>query len=68
MWYVFHATGKYPLLREGGWRDDEQDLSGGQVLQGPEMTGTFVYQSCSGPMGDGTGGTFGGELVSECGV
>jgi len=27
------------------------------------MSGTFMYQSCSGPMDeDGTGGTFGGEL------
>lgn len=40
------VIGKFPVLHVGGYRDDEQ----GQ--EGPEKTGTFVYQSCSGRLRD----------------
>eukprot|EP00995_Heteronema_vittatum_P001899 NODE_126_length_1856_cov_354.967903_g86_i0.p1 GENE.NODE_126_length_1856_cov_354.967903_g86_i0~~NODE_126_length_1856_cov_354.967903_g86_i0.p1 ORF type:complete len:489 (-),score=125.71 NODE_126_length_1856_cov_354.967903_g86_i0:389-1804(-) len=52
------VIGKFPVLRPGGYRDDEQGT------QGPECEGTFVYQSCSGPMaGVPPGkGYFGGSL------
>ena len=38
------AVGKYPVLREGGYRDDEQSYGGG-VGAGRWKDGTFVYQS-----------------------
>eukprot|EP00669_Euglena_mutabilis_P004471 TRINITY_DN15801_c0_g1_i1.p1 TRINITY_DN15801_c0_g1~~TRINITY_DN15801_c0_g1_i1.p1 ORF type:complete len:346 (+),score=126.72 TRINITY_DN15801_c0_g1_i1:318-1355(+) len=52
------VIGKFPVLRLGGFRDDEQ----GEV--GPEVEGSFVYQSCTGPLRripPGTG-QFGGTL------
>jgi uncharacterized protein affecting Mg2+/Co2+ transport len=42
------VIGKFPLLREGGWRDDEQDPSG-HVQPGNECQGVFAYQSMSEP-------------------
>lgn len=42
------VIGKFPLLREGGWRDDEQDRAG-HVRRGTECHGAFVYQSMSEP-------------------
>ena len=50
------VIGKFPLLRDGGWRDDSQDRYG-DVGRGQEMTGCFAYQSCS-----GCSGSFGGQL------
>ena len=50
------VIGKFPLLRDGGWRDDSQDRYG-DVGRGQEMTGCFVYQSCT-----GGAGSFGGRL------
>ena len=54
------VVGKYPVLREGGYRDDEQSYGGG-VGAGRWKDGTFVYQSQSGRRPPG--GTFGGELT-----
>ena len=55
------VIGKYPLLKVGGYRDDEQNRFG-TVGAGRQCSGTFVYQSCSG-RARGTGpGSFGGEL------
>jgi len=53
------VVGKYPLLKEGGWRDDQQKGPRGvdDVEPGRECDGIFVYQSMSGPSG-----TFEGEL------
>ncbi len=62
------VVGCYPLLREGGYRDDRQSRSAmmnigvpaSAVREGDECEGTFVYQSMS-----GRGGmrSFGGELT-----
>jgi uncharacterized protein affecting Mg2+/Co2+ transport len=49
------VIGLFPVLREGGYRSDEQ----GRV--GEWCEGCFAYQSCSGAMGPG--GSFGGELT-----
>ena len=41
------VVGRYPLLREGGWREDEQRaryFSPTTVAPGEEMEGTFIYQ------------------------
>eukprot|EP00316_Scyphosphaera_apsteinii_P004461 CAMPEP_0119342840 /NCGR_PEP_ID=MMETSP1333-20130426/105563_1 /TAXON_ID=418940 /ORGANISM="Scyphosphaera apsteinii, Strain RCC1455" /LENGTH=489 /DNA_ID=CAMNT_0007355135 /DNA_START=413 /DNA_END=1882 /DNA_ORIENTATION=+ len=50
------VVGKYPLLREGGYRDDQQNRGAGNsgvqpqdVMIGREHTGTFKYQSMSSP-------------------
>ncbi len=41
------VVGRYPLLREGGgYRDDEAGFDG-NIMEGNEESGTFVYQSCS---------------------
>ena len=56
------VIGKYPLLREGGWRDDSQDMYG-RVRQSFQRDGTFVYQSCSGRANRASGGSFRGELI-----
>ena len=42
------VIGKYPLLREGGFRDDEQDRSGNVRAARDWTEGTFMYQSQSG--------------------
>ena len=54
------VIGKFPLLRDGGWRDDGQDRTG-RIRNGQEMTGVFVYQSCTGGLAGGSG-SFGGRL------
>lgn len=41
------VVGRFPLFREGGWREDAQNRSG-RVARGEECTGHFVYQSQSG--------------------
>ena len=56
------VVGRFPLLREGGWRECEQagrTLAAG-LAQGEECEGTFIYQSMT-----GAGGmqAFGGELL-----
>lgn len=61
------VVGKFPVLTEGGWRDDEQvaDLAEGfaaAVRRGEDRDGEFVYQSFSGPMPHPNGGTFEGTL------
>lgn len=43
------VIGKYPVLREGGYRDDMQGRSE-KVRPGQECEGEFVYQSCSGSL------------------
>ena len=40
------VVGRYPLLREGGYRDDS-DSGNGMVVEGEEVSGTFQYQSCA---------------------
>merc|ERR1719416_228534 len=55
------VIGKYPLLSEGGYRDDEQGRRG--IVTGEHCNDVFVYQSCSGRLGNGEGGSFGGELI-----
>ena len=55
------VVGKYPLLRAKDYRDDDQGRRGLQA--GALEPYPFVYQSCSGRLGEGLGGTFGGELV-----
>ncbi len=42
------VVGRYPLLREGGWRDDMDSMGSGEVRKGTERSGVFVYQSMSG--------------------
>ena len=42
------AVGRFPLFREGGWREDEQVDASGTVQAGEECEGLFVYQSMSG--------------------
>ena len=43
------VVGKFPVLRVGGYRNDQQNRYG-NVGKGKGWTdGTFVYQSCSGP-------------------
>jgi uncharacterized protein affecting Mg2+/Co2+ transport len=56
------VVGKYPLLREQNYRDDE-DRGRRTVETGHDTAYPFTYQSCSGRVGQGVGGTFGGELV-----
>lgn len=56
------VVGRYPLLFEGGYRDDSQN-NRGNITEGARCEGTFIYQSCSGRVGHGQGGSFGGELV-----
>ena len=53
------VVGCYPLLRDGGYRDDRQSQYSSAVRRGEECEGTFIYQSMS-----GRGGmrSFGGEL------
>lgn len=50
-----------PLRMQGGWRDDE-DNGYGEVQEGDERVGEFVYQSCSGRGAQGRG-SFGGDLT-----
>ena len=57
------VVGRYPLLREGGWREDEQrgrSFSPSNLSVGEEMEGIFIYQSMS---GRGNNVSFGGELL-----
>jgi len=39
------VVGLYPVLFEGGYRDDRQSMSG-QVRKGDNVNGLFQYQSC----------------------
>eukprot|EP00957_Ditylum_brightwellii_P081639 6210295-Ditylum_brightwellii.AAC.1 len=52
------VIGLYPLLREGGYRYDAGNAAEDLGPSGPDMEGTFGYQSCSGPVR----GSFGGWL------
>lgn len=56
------VIGKYPLLTESGWRDDEQSdeigAQEGDLDEGAHCEGTFVYQSCTDEQC-----LFGGELL-----
>jgi hypothetical protein len=52
--------------RQGGYRDDNE-YGGHGVVEGKDTPGVFVYQSFSGNLGQGTGGTFGGEPRREGG-
>ncbi len=51
------VVGRYPLLREGGYRDDTQNRAA-VISQGEEETGTFQYQSCC----DTADGSFKGQI------
>ena len=42
------VVGRFPLFREGGWREDRQTDAYGQLRIGDECDGLFVYQSMSG--------------------
>jgi F-box protein 3 len=53
------VVGRYPLLFEGGWREDRQTDASGTVRPGHECDGTFIYQSMS---GRGPTCSFEGEL------
>ena len=56
------VIGYYPLLFEGGYRNDRQVGRGiDSVEKGKRESGIFVYQSCSGAVRGGCG-AFGGEL------
>ena len=52
------VIGQYPLLKEGGFRDD-QGNSANHVGKGREVDGIFRYQSCSNEMN----GSFEGKLL-----
>uniref|UniRef100_A0A7S3FKK4 ApaG domain-containing protein n=1 Tax=Haptolina ericina TaxID=156174 RepID=A0A7S3FKK4_9EUKA len=57
------VVGRYPLLREGGWREDMQrgsSYSPTGLRVGETMEGTFIYQSMSGRGGHVS---FGGEIL-----
>mmetsp|Transcript_5909 Transcript_5909/g.18265 ORF Transcript_5909/g.18265 Transcript_5909/m.18265 type:complete len:518 (-) Transcript_5909:25-1578(-) len=62
------VIGKFPVLREGGWRDDHQVANMGHgfaaaVDAGEDRSGEFVYQSMSGRLSGGTSaGSFRGEI------
>jgi hypothetical protein len=51
------VVGLYPLLREGGYRDDSQNRQGA-IERGGEKTGIFQYQSCASIIS----GTFQGQI------
>ena len=57
------VVGRYPVLREGGWREDTQsggghvNVSPRHIRKGRQEEGVFVYQSMSGPEV-----SFGGEI------
>jgi F-box protein 3 len=53
------VVGRYPLLREGGWREDTQ-VSPTSVVEGNEHRGIFIYQSKTGA---GKTVSFEGELL-----
>ena len=38
------VVGCYPLLRDGGYRDDRQSQYSSAVRRGEECEGTFIYQ------------------------
>ena len=38
------VVGCYPLLRDGGYRDDRQSQYSSAVRSGEECAGTFFYQ------------------------
>ena len=42
------VVGRFPLFREGGWREDKQVDASGRIRSGEECEGIFVYQSMSG--------------------
>jgi len=42
------VVGRFPLLREGGWREDRQTDASGRIGAGEEEEGLFIYQSMSG--------------------
>lgn len=57
------VIGRYPLLFEGGYRDDRSNPNGGVEI-GSQKSGVFEYQSFSGRMGlEEAGGWLGGTLL-----
>ena len=38
------VVGCYPLLRDGGYRDDRQSQHSSAVREGEECDGIFIYQ------------------------
>lgn len=54
------VVGRFPLFREGGWREDKQTDASGRLQRGEQCDGLFVYQSMS---GRGTIASFEGEIV-----
>ena len=54
------VVGRFPVLRDGGFRDDQQSYDGA-LGEGEWVGGAFVYQSQTGPKEPG--GSFGGELT-----
>ena len=42
------VVGRFPLFREGGWREDKQADASGRIATGAQSDGLFVYQSMSG--------------------
>ena len=42
------VVGRFPLFREGGWREDKQADATGRIARGAQSEGLFVYQSMSG--------------------
>ena len=54
------VVGRFPLFREGGWREDKQVDDSGRLARGGQCTGQFVYQSMS---GRGTMLAFEGEIA-----
>ena len=42
------VVGRFPLLREGGWREDRQTDASGRIATGKDNSGIFIYQSMSG--------------------
>ena len=54
------VVGRFPLLREGGWREDTQIDQRGTIAAGEERDGVFIYQSMS---GRGPVASFEGEIT-----
>ena len=43
------VIGLYPLLTEGGFRDDKISWNGSSITEGDSVSGLFRYQSCTQP-------------------
>lgn len=58
------VVGRFPLLHEGGWREDAQSRTG-RVSRGELKDGLFIYQSLSGRSRDSESPTlsFEGEIM-----